>query len=78
MTEAEVANLIRSFLDGSCGKWEWDDFVSAPKGDRQIESLRQNILNLQLAYPSDKPNQWSSKEGLEALSSLAQSISLGT
>jgi len=40
-TKAEVADIIERFLDGGSGRWDWDDFLSIPIGDPELDEVRQ-------------------------------------
>src|SRR5436309_15181329 len=39
-SRAEVADTIERFVDGSCGRWDWDDFCCVPIIDPQLDSIR--------------------------------------
>lgn len=47
-TAEEVAQYLRSFLDDSGGKWDWDDFISIPLADPNLESIRQRASSVEL------------------------------
>jgi hypothetical protein len=70
----EVAALIRRFLDGSAGKWEWDDFISVRQRDEHIEAIRQAILEIETNFPRDTPNKWCSDAGMLKLQALASAL----
>lgn len=36
----EVATYLRNFIEGRGGSWDWDDFISVPIGDPQLEDIR--------------------------------------
>jgi hypothetical protein len=36
----EVNSIIRQFLAGTGGKWEWDDFISTPIRDSRLDEVR--------------------------------------
>ena len=39
-SRGEVADTIERFVDGICGKWEWDDFISFEIVNPQLEAIR--------------------------------------
>ncbi len=39
----EVQKILQTFLDGTDGKWDWDDFVSIPIKDRFLDSVRERL-----------------------------------
>lgn len=39
-TNAELVDLIRRFVHGSVGPYEWDDFMGAPFADQTLEAAR--------------------------------------
>jgi hypothetical protein len=44
----EMADLIRRFVDGAAGQYEWDDFMGIPFSDEWLEQSRiecQTILD---------------------------------
>jgi hypothetical protein len=43
LTKAEVEKTLQSFLDGTDGKWDWDDFVSVPIKDPVLDSIRERL-----------------------------------
>ena len=40
LSAAEVARSLREFLDGSGGDYDWDDFISVPLTDPELEQIR--------------------------------------
>lgn len=52
---AYAARTIHSFLDGSCGDYNWDDFISCPLRDPQVERIRRHAGGIDL--PADEHGQ---------------------
>jgi hypothetical protein len=44
----EVAGFIRDFIEGSGGKWDWDDFISVPIKAPELESVRAEASMVEL------------------------------
>ena len=75
MNKSELAKLIRSFVDGSCGPWDWDDFTSVSHKDQEIERLRQAINEVPDKYPPGKKTHWCNEAGIEVLLGIADALS---
>lgn len=52
-TPEEVGQILRGFLDGSGGEWDWDDFISIPLADPSLESIRQRAANVELPVSAE-------------------------
>lgn len=74
MKREELAKLIRSFIDGSIDKWGWDDFISIPQKDDEMESIRQECAALPELYPPFKPGHYCGPEGLVRLEAIATAL----
>ena len=75
-TREKVAKAIENFVDGTGGRWDWDDFISVRIADEELEAIRIKCLRTQSEYPGG-PNRWCNDEGLEVLRSLAKQIRSG-
>ena len=63
-TKAEVADIIERFLDGGGGEWDWDDFLSIPIADPELDEVRQRCdATRDEAYR----NQWCDPAGFVEL-----------
>jgi hypothetical protein len=71
MTKLEVANLVESFVNGTCGPWEWDDFVSMKHEDPGIEAISLHCGRIPEQFPSSQENHYCSEEGVAALKQIA-------
>lgn len=67
LTPEEVYRTIESFIDGTCGDWDWDDFMYAPIDDLYLKDIREKCFNLRDEYPSNNPNEYCNEEGLKIL-----------
>lgn len=45
---AYASRTILTFLDGSCGEYDWDDFTSCPLSDPAVERIRRSALAVDL------------------------------
>jgi hypothetical protein len=74
VTLAEVARYIDDFLAGSGGRWDWDDFISIPLEDPELEVIRKQCAALPDRYPPTQPRQYCSQEGLAELRRLRATL----
>ena len=73
----ECAKLIDSFLDGSCGDYDWDDFISIRSDDPEIQLIKDYCADSSFLYPSDKPGYWCNDRGTQKLARLSSLIKTG-
>ena len=45
-TRAEVADIIEQFVDGTGGRWDWDDFTSTKIADPELDAIRVRCIEL--------------------------------
>lgn len=72
----EVAQLIHSFLDGTAGRWDWDDFTSIPQADPEIELIRKKLISIHDEFPADKAGEYCNDEGASELLRIANSLEM--
>jgi hypothetical protein len=73
-TKEEVARIIESFLDGTCGDWDWDDLCSIKIEDPELDHLRVLCSSACFTYPPTEKGHYCSPEGREYLRHLARSL----
>ena len=44
----EVAGFLRDAAGGTGSEWDWDDFISIPLADPNLESIRQRASSVEL------------------------------
>ncbi len=66
-SRAEVADTIERFVDGTCGKWDWDDFCCVPISDPHLDSIRARCIALPQDYPLVEKGHYCSEAGIEVL-----------
>jgi hypothetical protein len=52
-TAAYAARTIRSFLDETCGPYDWDDFTSSSFQDPEVDSIRLRASSVTLPVHAD-------------------------
>ncbi len=77
-TPAEVAKFLEDFLNGSGPKWEWDDFLSTPLADEELDKIRQRCAHLDLEFPPDKPGHFTNDQGFAVIRGYADQLRQGT
>jgi hypothetical protein len=70
----EVRRLILAFMDGTGGKWDWDDFMSARLDDPELEALQSFASDLPTQFPADEPGHYASAAGLKELRSAVERL----
>lgn len=74
MNKKELAELLKAFVGGRSGKWDWDDFISVPQREPEIERIRTRLLTIDREYPPTKPGQYCNDEGARELLAIADSL----
>lgn len=70
----QTITLIRRFIQGSVDPYEWDDFISIPLRDPELEKLRITCVNLPKDFPPADKQHYCGQAGLEILESLARHL----
>ncbi len=72
MTKLEFAQLLESFIDGTCGRWDWDDFISITQKDAEIEKWRQELNLFDEKYPRRVETEFCNSEGRDEMLRIAK------
>jgi hypothetical protein len=70
----DAAKLIRSFADGSCGQYDWDEFLSYPAKDPIILQLQEECERVSIDFPPRHKHEWCNPDGREQLLRIAERI----
>ena len=73
----ECVKVIASFLDGSCGDYDWDDFISIKSSDSLVQLVKDYCADSDFLYPPDKTGQWCNEQGAQKLEELVQLLKNG-
>jgi hypothetical protein len=65
---------IRNFLDGTGGKWDWDDFISLPLRYPDLEEVQRFCNGLSETHPPVTRGWYCSEEGLLELRALLDDL----
>jgi hypothetical protein len=64
----QVAKVLESFLDGSGGKWAWDDYTLGTSfEDHGLEEIRLRSAGLSKEFPPTNPSEYCNQEGREVI-----------
>jgi len=74
LTKTDVQLVIRKFLDGAGGPWDWDDFISLRIADPELEMIRRLAGELPDLYPPVLGVGYCNDEGLEVLRRIADDL----
>lgn len=77
-TEEDVARLIESFLDGTCGRHDWDAFCTFSLADAQLDEVRRECCDCDRRFPPDRPGHYCNDEGVAFLRDVARRLRQGT
>jgi hypothetical protein len=70
-TKAEVADIIERFLEGNGGQWDWDDFLSIPIADPELDEVRQRCA---ATHDEAYRTQWCGPAGFAELRRIAADL----
>jgi len=74
LTLLDVADIIIRFADGTCGPYEWDDFMSPPVKSSAILRIREECERVETDFPARHDREWCNPEGGQALLKIAERI----
>jgi hypothetical protein len=67
----DAAKLIESFADGTCGLYDWDDFLSGARKDAELQKILEECERVEIDYPARNEHEWCNDEGAQALLAIA-------
>jgi len=73
-SKLEVAKIIEDFLEGTGGKYDWDDFCSFPIADSYLDAIRVQCSDLQRTHPADQKGHYCNKVGLDLMRGLVAEL----
>jgi hypothetical protein len=74
MTKIQIVALIDSFLDGTCGERDWDDFISVKLKDPELENVRERCAAVADVYPAASADAYCSEDGVNLLRAIADEV----
>ena len=73
-TREQVANTVEGFVNGTGNQWDWDGFTSIRIDDPELEKVRQRIIAVRDEFPPDKPADYCSPAGMEAMRKIVDEL----
>lgn len=67
----DAAELIESFVNGTCGAYDWDDFLNGSKKDTRLQDIREECERVETDHPAGTEHEWCNDEGALALLAIA-------
>ncbi len=67
----ESGAIIESFLGGSCGDYDWDDFLLIPSPDQLIQAVKNYCVDSHFRYPPAMVGHWCNENGALRLAQLS-------
>lgn len=74
MTKSKLADLLEGFVNGTCGKGEWDAFLSVRHKDPEIEKIRDRCELLDAEFPPNNPHQYCNDDGAAVLMNYVREL----
>jgi hypothetical protein len=64
----EVAQILENFLEGTGGRWEWDDFISVGEvADERLKQIQQHVNLLSDEFPPERLGEYCNEHGREVI-----------
>ena len=73
-TRQEVADIIESFINNTDGPRDWDDFVTSPMDDPEMEEIRLRCFRLPQEFPSEERGKYCGPDGVKVLRSYVATL----
>jgi hypothetical protein len=75
LDKKKVAEIIKDFISGGRGEWDWDDFISIPIKDKYLDSIRERCAGLPEEFPPVKNGEYCNQEGINVLQNYVNVLS---
>jgi hypothetical protein len=74
LSKDEVAQYIEDFLNGTGGRWDWDDFISVPINDPDPDKIRVLAVGLPDRFPPTRPGHYCGEQGTAELRQILRTL----
>ena len=74
LTRKQVLEILKNFIDGRGGEWDWDDFISIPLEDSYLEAIRLRCAGLPEEFPPGSEKGYCSSEGIKILEDYVKNL----
>jgi hypothetical protein len=77
LSRLEVARILQDFLEGTSYKWAWDDFISLPLEDTELERIRIRCATLDSEFPPVEKRHFCGEEGFVVIGCYVKELLAG-
>jgi hypothetical protein len=74
MSHSNVAETLERFVDGSGGRWEWDDFMFTKFDDSYLRGLQERMISLSTEFPPTQAGHYCSAEGIRVIRGYIETL----
>jgi hypothetical protein len=67
----DAAKVIESFAEGTCGPYDWDDFLGGSRKDSELQKIREECEHVGIDYPARTGHEWCNDDGVRELMAIA-------
>jgi hypothetical protein len=67
----DAAELIESFVNGTCGPYDWDDFLEGSKKNAKLQEIREECERVEIDHPARIEHEWCNDVGAQTLLAIA-------
>ena len=68
LSNLDVAQVLEDFIEGTGGRWDWDDFLSvAELSNHRLEQIRHHCNRLSDEFPPAKRGYYCNEQGIEVM-----------
>jgi len=67
----DAARIIENFVNGTCGPYDWDEFLNGSKKDTDLQKIREECEHVECNYPASNEHEWCNDDGGRALMEIA-------
>ena len=74
LTDSEVAQAIEVFLSQAGQPWDWDEFLTRPIADPELDQVRVRCARSPVEFPTDRKGEYCSDAGYRELENMARAL----
>lgn len=63
ISRQDFAHFLRSFLDGTCDEWDFDNYTAGSIKTPEVEECRVRLLELPDKYPPENSGEYCNIQG---------------
>jgi len=74
LTLRQIVDLIDELLNGTIGPYDWNDFLTLPMKDPEIDNVRKECAAIARKYPPQNKKDWCSEAGKNELLAISERL----